>query len=180
MALKPALCSAAVLLAFSVHATEKLNEYDVRDALEDEKATWQEVKAELPAYPKSVNLIQVQAGTPNSHRYFIDATSLSRGKDGVMRYSAVVKAAGGAENVSFEGIRCETRERKIYALGHADGTWQEARDASWRRIERFHPPLYLTLWRDYFCPERTAPTRPTQALDAIKRGTPIASGPSSY
>jgi hypothetical protein len=83
--------------------------------------------------------------------------------------------------VTFEGIRCETRERKIYAVGHNDGTWAQARDPNWRRIERHHPPVYMTLWRDYFCPERTLPTKPRQAVDAIKRGTPLASGaPSAY
>ena len=180
MRLSGVLTLGALAFALTAQAAEKLNEYDVSDRIDDEKATWQEIKAQLPPYPKLDALVPVQAGTPDSHRYYVDPSSVSLGKDGVMRYSAVVKTTGGATNVSFEGIRCETRERKIYALGHADGTWQEARDPSWRRIERHHPPLYLTLWRDYFCPERTMPTRPKLAVDAIKRGTPLASGPTSY
>lgn len=93
-----------------------------------------------------------EAGGASAHNFYIDAASLSLGDDGVTRYTLVVRTAGGATNTSFEGIRCEMREVKIYAFGRPDGSWVRARDPRWQRIEyrelnRQHGVLY----RDYFC-----------------------------
>ena len=51
-----------------------------------------------------------------------------------MRYTIIGTSAGGAKNISYEGIRCSTFEKKLYALGHADGTWAKARDSDWQTI----------------------------------------------
>ena len=174
----------ALTLGVSRAAVDNLNEYNVRESIFDEinaeRAGWKELKPALPAYPKADNLVEVQISALSPHRYYVDASSVELGRDKVMRYTTVVKTSGGATNVTYEGIRCETRERKIYALGHADGTWAEPRDPAWRRIERHHPAVYMTLWRDYFCASRTMPTKPQVAVNAIKRGTPLPGGPTAY
>lgn len=70
-----------------------------------------------------------------------------------MRYTLVVKAAGGATSVSFEGIRCESREQKYYATGRPDGTWSRARSPQWRLIERLgaNNRHHHVLYWDYLC-----------------------------
>jgi hypothetical protein len=70
----------------------------------------------------------------------------------VVRYTLVIRTAGGATNVSFEGIRCGERQQKYYATGRSNGTWERARKPQWRRIEnkdinRHH----LALYQDYLC-----------------------------
>jgi hypothetical protein len=177
-----ALAAALSITAALAVAAEKLNDYDVRDSMSDGTTTeWKEIEAPAPAFPKEGKLVQVQVGNRESHRYYIDPDSVALGKDGVMRYTAVVKTTGGATNVSFEGIRCDTRERKIYAVGRGDGTWAAARDPKWHWIERsMGPPVYYSLWRDYFCAERKMPTPPKRAVEAIKRGTPLPGGPTAY
>ena len=179
---RAAFAATFVVCAFAASAAENINNYDTRDSLfDDTPAEWKEVEAPLPAFPSDRTLVQVQVGTRDSHRYYIDGSSVALGKDGVMRYTAVVKTLGGATNVSFEGIRCDTRERKIYAVGRSDGTWAPARDPKWRWIERtMGPPVYYSLWREYFCAERKRPTPPQRAVDAIKRGTPLPGGPTAY
>lgn len=135
------------------------------------KKSWREIQAQIPPYPKGENLVLVEAGSASLHRFYIDAHSVSLGEDGVTRYTVIVKTAGGATNVTFEGMRCETRERKLYALGRSDGSWVRARDPQWTRITfRELAPHHFALYRDYFCPERTLPTPPKQAVDALKRG----------
>jgi hypothetical protein len=139
---------------------------------DDEQKPWSEIEAQLPAWPKDENLLRFEAGPVTSNRFYIDAPSLSVGADGVIRYTMVVRAAGGANNVFFEGIRCETREQKLYAVGRNDGRWTRARDPAWRFIEykdlnRHHGVLFA----DFFC-EVSRKGKPLPAKDilaALKR-----------
>ncbi len=135
-----------------------------------QKKPWSEIEAHLPGYPRTDNLIPFEAGGATPHRFYIDAPSLSVGEDGVVRYTLVVKTAGGATNVLFEGIRCETREQKLYAVGHTDGKWVRARDPEWRHIEykelnRHHGVLYA----DYFCLDRRRPRNLKEIIEALGR-----------
>ena len=97
-----------------------------------------------------------------------------------MRYTTVIKTAGGATNVTFEGMRCETREGKLYALGRGDGSWVRARDPKWQRILlRDLTPHRYVLYREYFCPSPAMPTAPKIAIDALRRGVGLASSRAS-
>jgi hypothetical protein len=138
---------------------------------DDETKSWKEIQAQLPPPPKSENLARVKTGSATSHQFFVDTASISVGQDGVTRFTVVVKTAGGATNVTFEGMRCETRERKLYAIGHSDATWVRARDTKWQRVVlRDLTPHHHTLYHDFFCPNRVAPTPVKQAVIALKRG----------
>jgi hypothetical protein len=144
----PIAALAAVLLAAPGHA--QWREFD-RD-FDDEKQPWKEIEARIPTYPRPESLLPFEGGGASPHRYFIDSQSLSIGEDEVVRYTLVVRTAGGATNVSFEGMRCEDRQHKYYATGRADGSWERARNPQWRRIEakeinRHHNVLY----QDYLC-----------------------------
>jgi hypothetical protein len=142
---------------------------------DDERKTWKEIEAKLPAYPRPENLIAFDAGGATPHRFFIDAPSVSVGEDGVVRYTLVIRTAGGATNVSFEGIRCETREQKTYAVGHSDGTWSRARESRWRRIEyREINQHHAALYKEYFCDGGSPVRRAADAVNALKYGTPRA------
>lgn len=136
-----------------------------------EKQNWQEIEFQLPAPPRSENLIPfyVSATTPN--RFFIDGASLSVGSDGVVRYTMVVESPSGARSVTFEGMRCDAKERRIYASGHADGSWAKSRRNDWVRIQdatanRQHAALFV----DYFCPGGVIVNDPAQARSALRGG----------
>lgn len=139
---------AAGLLAAPVHA-----QWTGWEAAFDEEARpWKEIEAKIPAYPKPDNLLPFEGGGASPHRFFIDAQSLSIGEDEVVRYTLVIKTAGGATNVTFEGIRCSERQLKVYALGRADGGWMRARNPQWRRIElREVNRHHNLLFQDYLC-----------------------------
>lgn len=129
-----------------------------------------ELEAKPPAYPKEGNLLQFDAGSASPHRFFIDPETISVGGDGVVRYTLVVKAAGGSTNVSFEGMRCDSRELKVYAFGRGDGTWIAARDPQWRRIEykevnRHHGVLY----GEILCRDRAPVKSAKDAVNAIRK-----------
>ena len=147
-----------------------------RPDLEEEAGTktWVEFEVKLPQFPKSENLIPFDVSAASSSRFYIDTQSIAIGSDGVVRYTLVIKGSGGGENISYEGIRCETREQKYYAFGRRDGTWSNARSNEWRYIEykeanRQHGVLYA----DYLCLDRKRPVKSSaEAIQRFKYGVP--------
>lgn len=122
-------------------------------AAEPEDARESEEEALPPPFPKDADLIEFHVSAATTNHYFIDGATLSPGADGIVRYVMVIRTDGGATNVSFEGLRCATREYRVFASGRADGSWGPAKISSWRAIEsktvnRHHAALYLEL----FCP----------------------------
>jgi hypothetical protein len=141
--------------------------------LDQEKKPWAELQAQLPAYPKPDNLLRFDLGSNTANRYFVDASSLSVAEDGVVRYTLVIRGGGGATNVSFEGIRCKSREVRVYAFGRPDGQWSRARNAGWREIEpREINGYHFALLRDYVCwtSSRTSTLPLKSILNNLKNG----------
>jgi hypothetical protein len=63
----------------------------------------------------------------------------------------VVISSSGARNISFEGMRCVTGERRAYAFGRDDRTWSKARSNKWLRIQGGSNSHHVALFYDYFC-----------------------------
>ena len=124
----------------------------------------------LPPYPQQKDLLEFSAGPVGSHRYFIDKQSILVGADGVVRYSVVVRAAGGATNTTYEGLRCATGQKRLYAVGRGDGKWVEAKSSDWTEIRARSPNEYqATLFADFFCPGRLIVRDREEALWALQR-----------
>lgn len=169
-----ALIVAAALAASVTPALAQWREWDA-DFDEDRKP-WKEIEARIPTYPRTGDLVPFEAGAASPHRFYVDARSLSVGEDGVVRYTLVIKAAGGATNVTFEGIRCELRQQKYYAVGRADGNWVRARNPQWRRIEhqdvnRHHHMLYS----DFLCSGKQPVKSVREVLQLLSYSLPPAS-----
>lgn len=123
---------------------------------DEEEKSWQELEIDPPAFPRQENLREFYVSAVATNKYFIDASTLTVGADGVVRYVLVVKTSGGATNVSFEGINCQGRSWKHYATGRSDnGTWAKSRAThmKWRPIEnKLVNGYHAALSRDFFCP----------------------------
>ena len=133
--------------------------------------SWMEGAVSFPAAPREADLIGFDVGAATANRFFVDQATLSVGNDGVMRYVLVVVAAGGARNVSFEGMRCDSRERRIYATGRADGSWAKSRVEAWQRIrDEASKVHYAALYLNYFCPGGILVRDADEARDALRRG----------
>ena len=108
---------------------------------------------------------------PSPRIIFIDPKSIVVSTDGVVRYSLIAKASSGALNVSHEGIRCETREKKLYAFGRPDGIWSRNRFAKWEEIPSFtRDPQHNLLYSDFFCPRADIVSNTQEAVSALERG----------
>jgi hypothetical protein len=136
-----------------------------------ESKQWQEIEIQLPAAPKQETLLPFYVSAATENRFFIDGATLTVGSDGVVRYVLLVLAPQGARNVTYEGMRCETRERRIYASGRLDGSWSKARKNEWVRIQdayanRHHAALFL----EYFCPVGNIVQNAAEARNALIKG----------
>jgi hypothetical protein len=138
----------------------------------DEKP-WEEIEVQLPAFPEAENLIPFKVGAISDTRFLIDEKSISIGSDEVIRYTLVVISSLGAQNISFEGMRCTTAERRVYAFGRADKTWSKARSNKWSRIHGGSNSHPVVLFTDYFCAigQKTIMT-PEDAVRVLRYGKP--------
>lgn len=154
---------AAVPLAAAAQSSRFDEDYD------DENKPWTEIQAQIPAYPKDDRLIPFQVSPADPSQYFMDPDSVSVGADGVVRYTVVIRTQGGAHNVSFEGIRCSTRERKLYAFGRRDGTWSRARASEWKSIESTRQDMrQRVLYDDFFCADKSVVKSREEAIAALR------------
>ena len=147
------------------------------EAFNDDERPWVEVETQLPSKPDDADLVEFAVSGATSYRFAVDTKSLTIGTDDVYRYTLVAVSAQGARNVSYEGIRCATHQRKIYAIGRQDGTWTRARNAAWTRIEEVgNNRQHAALEKEYFCPESYGARSTKEIIARMKVRSPSSEG----
>lgn len=160
----------ALLACAGVSCAQSRFEEDFDDA----KKPWQEVEVQLPPAPNDANLLPFDVSATATLRFAVDANSLSVGQDGVVRYTLVAISPSGAKSVSYEGIRCQTFERKTYAFGHPDGKWSRARRDQWEPIPRNAANRqHAVLAQDVFCDGPTVAGNKDQILRRLRSGQSV-------
>jgi hypothetical protein len=84
-----------------------------RDEGEPGDAPAQQEAAPLPPFPAKPderNLLAFSVNASAPGRFLLDGKSLTVGEDGEIRYVLVARSSSGANNATFEGIRCNTKE----------------------------------------------------------------------
>lgn len=167
---------AALLAAGSAmsQVTPRLNA-----GFEEDTQPWQEVAVQLPAAPKPENLAEFEVSGSTTLRFSVDVTSISTGDDGVVRYTLVSRSPSGAQGISYEGIRCESYEKKLYAFGQKDGSWTRSRRDQWDLItgtgaNRQHAALA----RDYFCRHKIIEGNAKDIANRLRYQQPLVISPS--
>jgi len=136
-----------------------------------EDKPWTEVEAKLPPFPQAEHLLPFYVSATTDNKFFIDGQSLAVGSDGVVRFTLVIVSPAGAENISYEGIRCATAEQRVYAFGRSDKTWSKARRDQWTTIKnnalnRHHAELHA----EYFCTVGVVLRDAEDVRKALQRG----------
>jgi hypothetical protein len=156
------------------HKSDWEEKYEER--LREQRLLDESVKM-LPAFPKRENLIEFTVSAASDFRFFVDAASLSV-SDGAVRYTIVARSPSGVENIAYEGLRCDTRQYRMYATGRPDGTWV-ARLTPWRDYPRATAVSWQhTLAGQYFCPSnRETVANEKEAAEALRAGGhPVVKG----
>lgn len=137
------------------------------------QATWQEDDLVLPPPLQRQQLIPFDMSSRTELQFSIDASSVTLGRDRVLRYVLLARSASGAENILYEGLRCETGETRNFARWNtAEQRWTAHTGAQpWRPLSGVAASLpaarlaYLA-----FC-DGPSPTEPMQRLLAdLRRG----------
>lgn len=142
-----------------------------------EDRPFKEVQAALPALPQDADLVPFKVNDSSDFRFMVDTKSISVGPDRVVRYTVVITSPGGGRNVSYEGMRCDAFERRIYAtLPKGASAWVpnmgEERDLWIRMQTRARNAYAATLATDYFCEGRTVAGKPEQIVRDLKAYAP--------
>lgn len=128
----------------------------------------EEEQVAMPRYPGDAELVPFEVSRAPGFRFFVDAASVAVGKDGVVRYALVARSPQGSDNVTFEGMRCATREYRIYAFGHADRTWAGA-PGGWLSLRGSDvAPARRVLQRQFLCPDGQPVADRAQAVTALR------------
>lgn len=166
----PIAQTAAGLLLFLGVATTIQAQSNLEEGTENQEKLWQETAVVLPAAPQAADLLPFEVATAVTQTFAIDAKSLTISTDGVIRYTLVAQSRSGAKTISYEGIRCQTFEKKLYSFGHKDGSWSLARRDQWEPIigSAVARP-HVALAQDYFCKNKTTAGDAAAILDRMKR-----------
>ncbi|HSN33061.1 MAG TPA: CNP1-like family protein [Ideonella sp.] len=157
------VASLVVALAGCASGTSEMSDWERDHALRQPAA---EEEPALPPYPDGANLIGVDLPGAGDFRFFVDGATLVAGRDGIIRYVLVARSPDGAQNVSFEGLRCASADQRVYALGRADRSWVPAQ-GEWRRLPR---PWHAELYRRYFCPQKQPIRSADEGRRALEQG----------
>ena len=134
---------------------------------------WVEEPTNVPPYPLEANLLEfnVVDQQGSRFRFFIDSASIETGKrDGVVRYTLVIRSRKGGDNVMFEAMHCAARQFKTFAFGTRDKKFRAVRKPRWRAIPSNIGKNYRReLWQYYLCKGEVRLTRtPEQIIDDLK------------
>lgn len=172
-----ALAAALALTACGHNRTGDLEDKLLMDPFIDKPFTEDAVTFPAPPVDRDAVPFDVGGRDESPLRFAIDPKSVSIGKDNVVRYTVLITSKTGARNVNYEGLRCDTAERRIYAtLRNDTNQWvgnravymnetANAESASmnaykpatdWQRVGNGGPTDYASaLMRSYFCDVRS-------------------------
>ncbi len=167
------LVTAMVFTANPLYAEKDQFGYGTENFHFDESLVekWKESKFTVPSYPNDRDLLTVSMPTSSTLKIYIDSKSISRAPDRVARFTLVVESPSGARNVFYDGLRCETREYKTYAIGTANNTFTPVKDPTWQRIPQPEFNAFRDyLYRHYVCDKNAFARSPEDLVRLIKYG----------
>jgi hypothetical protein len=152
----------SLLAALSIASHAQYRTADPADENDpDAPRFWEETEVKIPTAPPSKDLKPFYVSGTTQLNFALDAPSIVFGKDEVIRYVVVITTPSGAQQVSYEGIRCEKYEWRLYATLQKDGGWHKSANSRWQVIRNTgYNSYHAALVRDAFCdnaiPRRSA------------------------
>jgi hypothetical protein len=157
------LLSVSIMMSITAHAQYRTADpADENDP--DAPRFWEETEVKIPIAPPSKDLKPFYVSATTQLKFALDAPSIVFGKDEVIRYVVVITSSSGAQQVTYEGIRCEKYEWRLYATMQKDGRWHKTPNSRWQLIKNTsYNSYHAALVRDAFC-ENAIPRRSAKEI----------------
>lgn len=126
---------------------------------------WVEDKEPPPPAFSQTRALPLDMPNYVSVRVGIDPATVNVGKDGVVRYVAVMSNTSGTVNAVYEGIRCASDQVKTYARAGASGEWSVLPEPAWRDVNGNQPSKHAFV----FARSAACDTRVANRLDDVLR-----------
>lgn len=118
----------------------------------DAPRIWEETEVKIPQGPPSKDLKPFYVSKNTPLQFALDAQSIVVGKDDVIRYVIVITSPSGAQQTSYQGIRCEKGEWRLYATMQTDNRWVKTPSSRWQAIQsNSYNRYHAALAQDAFC-----------------------------
>ena len=132
---------------------------------------WKEVEVPAPPTFRTDKLLPLEMPRHISLKVGVDPETVRVTNDGIVRYVVVATSTSGNVYGSYEGIRCQTGEVKIYARHGATGKWSPVSDPQWKPLVDNQPsPHALAFARQGACEGRAATSQSTaEIISKLKR-----------
>ena len=156
----PVLCAVAgaALLCGAAQAQLRLTEPD---------ENWTEDQVPAPPAFKTSQLVKVEGPISSSLSFGIDPDTVTIGKDQVVRYVLVMQGPS-ATTVVYEGLRCSTGEKRVYARRNGDSDWETVKEG-WMPLNQSSASRYAwNMARDGVCIGTAANNSPRDIVRDLK------------
>jgi len=173
--MKPFLKLAALHAPWlSVAALSATAAFAAAPGVDEPKQELAESAVTLPPAPAKDKLLRYYVSPTATMEFAVDPKSVSVSDRVIVRFTSVIRSPSGATNVSHEGIRCDTLERRLYATGRTDGSWAPASSDAWRPIGNVGANRYhAVLAQDYFCDAETVAGKAETIVERLRRQKPL-------
>ena len=140
----------------------------------EEEDKWEELDVRLPPFPDPDQFHTLGSQLPDSRLEIqLDPDSIQVGSDRVVRYLLRIRSSGGASNLFYEGLRCNTAEYRTYAYAGSADDWQRLRGSDWQALSSGGTSRYRQLLqRRYFCDPVTGVLPADEIVERIRYGAP--------
>lgn len=140
------------------------------DDLQRERPQRVERALAYPPQPVDRDLVAIRVPVVTDYRFLVDTRSIAIEPNGIIRFSVVTQSPAGARTVTYEGLDCPNRERRVYAYGRGDSGWAESRSSAWQPFSPRNQNYWAVLYNEIFCPEATPIASVREGVDALRFG----------
>ena len=135
---------------------------------------WQE--SEVASFPEFdlKKSTQVNVDPQSQLRWYVDPSTISLGKDRIVRYVVLGVSKSGTVNASYEGVFCKDGTYKIYgrAIGKTDQTlfeWRAVEKPQWQNLQDAPPHSHTrVLAKTVMCDGNSSPIDVNVVLQRLK------------
>ena len=118
--------------------------------LRDPDQNWTEAEVAPPPAYDTRKLIAVEGPAASSLKFGVDPNTITIGPDYVVRY-VIVMQGPAAITAIYEGIRCVTGEKRVYARRNGDSPWEMVKE-EWQPLNQSSASRYAwNMARDGVC-----------------------------